>query len=66
MPVDPSFVSVVPLGGRHVNHFWRLLTDLSIPYVTLLDLDRERETGGWAVKYVLDQLIAVGRPRNQS
>lgn len=55
--VDPSFVSIVPLGGRHVNHFWRLLTDLSIPYVTLLDLDRERETGGWArVKYVLDQL----------
>jgi hypothetical protein len=64
VPVDPSFVSVVPLGGRHVNHFWRLLTDLSIPYVTLLDLDRERETGGWArVKYVLDQLIAVGRPK---
>ena len=64
VPVDPSFVSVVPLGGRHVNHFWRLLTDLSIPYVTLLDLDRERETGGWArVKYVLEQLIAVGRPK---
>jgi hypothetical protein len=64
VPIDPSFVSVVPLGGRHVNHFWRLLTDLSIPYVTLLDLDRERETGGWArVKYVLDQLIAVGRPK---
>jgi hypothetical protein len=62
--VDPSFVSVVPLGGRHVNHFWRLLDALSIPYVTLLDLDRERETGGWArVKYVLDQLLKLGRPR---
>jgi hypothetical protein len=64
VPVDPSFVSVVPLGGRHVNHFWRLLNDLSIPHVTLLDLDRERETGGWArVKYVLDQLLKIGRPR---
>jgi len=64
VPVDPSFVSVVPLGGRHVNHFWRLLDGLSIPYVTLLDLDRERETGGWArVKYVLDQLLQLGRPR---
>lgn len=64
VPVDPSFVSVVPLGGRHVNHFWRLLDDLSIPHVTLLDLDRERETGGWArVKYVLDQLLKLGKPR---
>jgi hypothetical protein len=64
VPVDPSFVSVVPLGGRHVNHFWRLLNELSIPHVTLLDLDRERETGGWArVKYVLDQLLKIGRSR---
>jgi putative ATP-dependent endonuclease of OLD family len=23
--LDPSFVAVVPLGGRHVQHFWRLL-----------------------------------------
>jgi hypothetical protein len=66
VPVDPSFVSVVPLGGRHVNHFWRLLNDLSIPHVTLLDLDRERETGGWArVKYVCDQLLKIGRPRKR-
>jgi len=66
VPVDPSFVSVVPLGGRHVNHFWRLLNDLSIPHLTLLDLDRERETGGWArVKYVFDQLLAIGRPRRR-
>ncbi len=64
--VDPSFISVVPLGGRHVNHFWRLLNDLAIPHVTLLDLDRERETGGWArIKYVIDQLLAVGRPRDR-
>ena len=23
--LDRSFVAMVPLGGRHVNHFWRLL-----------------------------------------
>ena len=42
-------VCVVPLGGRHVNHFWRLLERLEIPYVTLLDLDSGRFQGGWAV-----------------
>lgn len=64
VPVDPSFVSVVPLGGRHVNHFWRLLRELSIPYVTLIDLDRERESGGWArVHYLLTQLLRVGKKR---
>lgn len=61
LPVDMNFVSVVPLGGCYVNHFWRLLTDLSIPFVTLLDLDRERQGGGWArVKYACTQLLKVG------
>ena len=27
--LDPSFVAVVPLGGRHVQHFWRLLNGLA-------------------------------------
>ena len=59
--VDTSGISVVPLGGRHVNHFWRLLNDLNIPYITLLDLDKEREGGGWGrIKYVLEQLIQNG------
>lgn len=59
-PFEHHFVSVVPLGGRHVNHFWRLLNDLSIPHVTLLDLDRERNGGGWGrIKYALDQLKAI-------
>jgi len=31
-PVDESAVTVAPLGGRHVNHFWRLLSKLQIPY----------------------------------
>lgn len=57
-PVDLSGISIVPLGGRHVNHFWRLLSDLHIPFITLLDLDRERHEGGWSrIKYVIKQLI---------
>lgn len=46
VPLDPSFVPVVPLGGRYVSHFWRLLTDLGIPYATLLDFDLGRAHGG--------------------
>ena len=57
-PLDTHFVSVVPLGGRHVNHFWRLLHGLEIPFLTLLDLDREKEGAGWGrVQYVRDQLV---------
>lgn len=44
---DDASVSVVPLGGRHVNHFWRLLKELEIPHVTLLDLDSGRHQAGW-------------------
>ncbi len=63
--VDSSGISVVPLGGRYVNHFWRLLNNLSIPFVTLLDLDCERDGGGWGrIKYVLKQLIAIGNQKS--
>ncbi len=44
--LDKSFVPVVPLGGRHVQHFWELLDDLQIPYATLLDFDCGRYGGG--------------------
>lgn len=44
---DASSICVAPLGGRHVNHFWRLLSSLRVPYVTLLDLDYGRFGGGW-------------------
>ncbi|OHC14721.1 MAG: ATP-dependent endonuclease [Pseudomonadales bacterium GWC2_63_15] len=58
-PVDESAVSIAPLGGRHVNHFWRLLSALQIPYLTLLDLDVARHQAGWGrIKYVNDQLAA--------
>ena len=55
---DASAISVVPLGGRHVNHFWRLLHGLEIPFVTLLDLDLARHQGGWGrVRYAAIQLL---------
>jgi putative ATP-dependent endonuclease of OLD family len=55
--VDEYAVAVAPLSGRHVNHFWRLLSHLRIPYMTLLDLDVARHGGGWGrIKYVNDQL----------
>ncbi len=59
--IDLSEISIVPLGGRHVNHFWRLLNNLKIPYITLLDLDQERFGGGWGrIQYVLKELLNIG------
>ena len=59
--IDSAGISVVPLSGRFVNHLWRLLNDLKIPYITLLDLDRERYGAGWGrIKYALEQLISIG------
>jgi putative ATP-dependent endonuclease of OLD family len=63
---DTSSIVVVPLGGRHANHFWRLLNGLEIPYVTLLDLDLGRYQGGWGrVRYAAQQLRAFStdKPR---
>jgi putative ATP-dependent endonuclease of OLD family len=58
LEADETSISVVPLGGRHVNHFWRLLHDLGIPQVTLLDLDLSRHQGGWGrVNYAIQQLL---------
>ncbi|HAE76670.1 AAA family ATPase [Morganella morganii] len=55
-PIDESAITIAPLGGRHVNHFWRLLSALQIPYFTLLDLDIGRYAAGWGrIKYVNDQ-----------
>jgi hypothetical protein len=39
---------------------------LNIPYVTLLDLDKERYGGGWGrVKYALEQLIKIGTNKSE-
>lgn len=63
---DDNIITFAPLGHRFVNHIWRLLEALHIPYITLLDLDTEREGGGWGrVKYALQQLIAIGRPKKE-
>jgi hypothetical protein len=65
LAVDRSFVSIVPLGGRHVNHFWKLLSALEIPFITLLDLDRERAGGGWGrIQYACEQLLKIGVPES--
>lgn len=61
LDLDPAFVAFVPLGGRHVNYFWKLLNDLNIPHVTLLDYDLGRHNAGrLRLKYAADQLSNVG------
>lgn len=45
VPMDRSFVAIVPIGGRHIEHFWRLVSQLGIPHTTLLDLDLGRSSG---------------------
>ncbi|MBV8874070.1 MAG: AAA family ATPase [Metakosakonia sp.] len=63
--IDANSISVVPLGGRHVNHFWRLLKSLKIPYVTLLDLDIDRNGGGFGrMKYAVEQVVDAGNGTN--
>lgn len=58
--VDANAISVVPLGGKHVNHFWRLLESLKIPYVTLLDFDIDRNGGGFGrMKYAIEQITSL-------
>ncbi|MEQ8279540.1 MAG: AAA family ATPase [Deltaproteobacteria bacterium] len=59
--IDPAFVAIVPLGGRHVQHFWRLLSQLDVPYATLLDLDLGRAGGGFGrIKTAIEKLIDMG------
>lgn len=62
LSIDRSFVAIVPLGGRHVNHLWRLLNSLRIPHATLIDLDHGRAGGGWGrIRDVASQLLGSGR-----
>jgi putative ATP-dependent endonuclease of the OLD family len=64
--IDPAFVAIVPLGGRHVQHFWRLFAQLEIPYATLLDLDLGRAGGGFGrIKTVMENLIEFGARKNE-
>ncbi len=59
--LDKAFCPIVPLGGRHVEHFWTLLRDLSIPHLTLLDLDYGRQHGGAAaIRNIVTKLLEFG------
>lgn len=59
--IDQSFVAFVPLGGRHTNHFWKLLNQLGIQHATLLDLDWGRSGGGEGrIRDVCTRLIDNG------
>lgn len=61
LSLDPSFVPIVPLGGRYVSHFWRLLNDLQIPHASLLDLDLGRQHGGVSsVRAAIAALAEIG------
>jgi len=60
--LDPSFVPIVPLGGRYVSHFWKLLNDLRIPHATLLDLDLGKAHGGAAL--IADVVSKLGEIDN--
>lgn len=60
--LDSSFVPIVPLGGRYVSHFWRLLNDLRIPHATLLDLDLARVHGGAVL--IADVVAKLGEIEN--
>lgn len=45
---------------------WKLLNELNIPHITLLDLDRERGGGGWSrIQYAIKQLLLYGRNREE-
>ena len=60
--IDSSQISIVPLGGRHVNYFWKLLHFLRIPHITLLDFDNERYGGGWGrIKYISQHLYELNK-----
>lgn len=60
VPLDRSFVPIVPLGGRFAGHMWKLLTELQIPHATLLDLDLGRAHGGAdAIRATIQRLADV-------
>jgi putative ATP-dependent endonuclease of OLD family len=62
MPMDRSFVAIVPIGGRHIDHFWRLAAQLGIPHTTLLDLDLGRSNGDVAQFKAIATALLAHRP----
>ncbi len=61
LPLDPSFVAFVPIGGRHAQLLWKLVAELGIPWLTLLDFDLGRHGGGMGrIKNAVSWLQDVG------
>lgn len=61
VPLDPSFIAYVSIGGRHAQYLWRLLRDLEIPHYTLIDFDLGRHQGGMGrIKNACDWLRDIG------
>ncbi len=54
--IDKDYISVVPLGGKYVNYFWRLLSSLKIPHITLLDFDIYKKIID-PIEYVSKELV---------
>jgi putative ATP-dependent endonuclease of OLD family len=67
VPIDRSFVAIAPIGGRHIGHFWRLVTQLGIPHTTILDLDLGRSSGDVVqIKAVANAMLAVKAPADEN
>ena len=67
VPMDRSFVAIVPIGGRHVQHFWRLVTQLGIAHTTLLDLDLGRSSGDTAqLNAIAKHLSELNAPNDKT
>lgn len=59
---DENEITFFPLGHRFIHHIWKLLENLQISYITLLDLDQERSGGGWGrIKYILQEMQSLGK-----
>ncbi len=55
---DSSYISIIPLGGKFVNYFWKLLNDLKIPHITLLDFDMNKKIQN-PLKYVCTERLKI-------
>lgn len=65
-PIDRSFVAIVPIEGRYIQHFWRLITQLGIPSATLMDLDLGRSSGDLAqFKAAAEAILNYAAPNDQ-
>ena len=58
--MESKQISIVTMDSRFIEFFWKLLSNLQIPYVTLLDFDAHRFHGdSKIIAYVCEQLRAI-------